>query len=167
MGFGKFIKKIVNDVADANDLRKERKRRGELREYERSENIASGKFCKGCAKTGEFNHQCGECLKMPFCDNCSISNQRWGTRCMHCARKYMCVAEGCGRLSDDDCMICQRQICQGHWQALFVKNGQFFACPYDNGNICKSCAEGGKVGTFRKHYTCQKCGNDLQIKTVR
>ena len=167
MGFGKFIKDVAGGIQNMNDERNERKRREQVKDFQRNEHIAAGKFCKGCGRTGEFDSQCTDCLKFPFCNNCYLSNQRFGIKCLHCCGNYLCKAQGCSRLSDDDCISCKRQICQTHWGALFLYNkNQFFTCAFHKGNVCKFCVEQGKTGTFKKHFTCLKCGNELHQKMI-
>jgi len=167
MGFGKLIKDVARGINELNDDRRERKQQEKLRNYQRSEDIAAGKFCKGCGKTGDFHNQCGECLQDPFCNGCCLTNKRFGTLCLHCCPKFMCQVENCYALSDVDCVACNRQVCQKHWGVLFVQKNQFFTCVYDKGNVCTTCAESNKSGLFTKHFNCPKCGNELYQKTIR
>ena len=166
MGFGKLIKDVAKGISEINEERRERKYREKVRDFERKENIAAGRFCKGCGRTGEFDNKCNDCLKFPFCENCCRQNKRYGTICLNCCPKYLCNAQSCNNLSDDDCVACGRQVCQDHWEVLFVEKNQFFSCVFDKGNVCTFCVAQGKTGTFRKRFNCPKCRNELHQKTI-
>jgi len=167
MGFGKLLKDITDGVREKNEERKQRQNQEKLREYQQREDVAAGRFCKICARTGEFENKCDDCLKFPICNDCCATNERYGTICANCFPKYQCAGEGCNILSNDECVVCNRQVCQSeHWYPFFVEKGKFFSCIYDKGNVCKYCVEEGKHGTFTKHYDCPKCGNELHQKTI-
>jgi len=166
VGFGKILKDISKGVKDLNEDRKERNERDRLREFQRKEDISTGRFCKICKRTGEFGNQCEDCQTYPICDNCCTTNKIHGTICAHCFSDHACFAEGCRSLSAEECVACNRAVCQSdHWYAFFVEKGKIFSCIYDKGNVCKYCAEDGKRGTFTKHYDCPRCGNELRQQT--
>lgn len=170
MGFGKFIKDVAGGIQDMNDERNERKRREQVRDSQRKADIAAGKFCKICMRMGEFDNQCQDCKLFPVCDNCMHKhrNADRGTICRNCFPRYNCDFQNCGYIFDDKCIHCNRYVCQGHWGAFFVygKN-QVFSCVYPEhrGNVCKSCVENRKTGTFKKKYICT-CGNELHQKII-
>ena len=166
MGFGKLLKDIAGGIKEINDERRERKQQEELRGLQRGKNIDEGKFCKICIRIGEFENRCNDCSQFPICNDCCKKNEKWGAMCKYCAPKYMCFV-GCGNLSSDECVSCNKKVCQEkHWRPFFVGKGQVFECGQDKGHICIHCVDKGKTGTFRKRYNCPKCGHELQVKTM-
>lgn len=167
MGFGKLLKDVAGGIRDIREEGRERKRLEQVREYQRKEDIGAGRFCKGCGKTGQFDNKCNDCSRFPFCNDCCLNNEKWGTMCMNCAPKYMCDSKGCICLSDDECVVCNKKVCQkNHWYPFFMEKNQFFSCVFDKGNVCRYCVEKGKKGMFTKHYNCLKCGYELQQKII-
>ena len=172
MGFGKFLKDRINDVNEFRDEKKEQKRREHLQEYQHTEDIAQGKFCRICMKRGVYENQCTKCKNYPICDADVKSNNTCGTVCRNCWDDYLCNAQSCPSLYDEWCLCCGRQVCGNHRLALFDVKGQFFVCTRHEGQlVCRHCVERGQEGTFRKHHYCIRCKkegilNELHPRSV-
>lgn len=160
---------LLGWIKEKQEERRDQQHNERLRDSQRRTDIASGRFCKKCMRTGEFSNQCYDCKRLPFCDVCIRSNERFGIICLDCAPKYLCMAKGCTNLFDDKCVLCTNRVCQTHWGILFVyEKNKVFSCVYPEhrGNVCLYCVSNGITGTFRKKYTCPNCKNELHQKTI-